>query len=54
MTMIVVTHEMRFAREVGKRVLFMDGGLIAEEGPPEKVFGAPENPRTKEFLKKVL
>jgi arginine/lysine/histidine transport system ATP-binding protein len=54
MTMIVVTHEMRFAREVGKRVLFMDGGLIAEEGPPEKVFGSPENPRTKEFLKKVL
>lgn len=54
MTMIVVTHEMRFAREVGKRVLFMDGGLIAEEGPPEKVFGSPENPRTREFLKKVL
>lgn len=54
MTMIVVTHEMRFAREVSSRVLFMDGGLIAEEGPPEKVFGAPENPRTKEFLRKVL
>ncbi|MCA1949943.1 MAG: amino acid ABC transporter ATP-binding protein [Treponema sp.] len=54
MTMIVVTHEMRFAREVGKRILFMDGGLIAEEGPPEKIFGAPENPRTKEFLRKVL
>ncbi len=54
MTMIVVTHEMRFAREVGKRVLFMDGGLIAEEGPPEKIFGSPENPRTREFLKKVL
>lgn len=54
MTMIVVTHEMRFAREVGKRILFMDGGLIAEEGPPEKVFGAPENQRTREFLRKVL
>lgn len=54
MTMIVVTHEMRFAREVGKRILFMDGGIVAEEGPPEKIFGAPENPRTREFLRKVL
>jgi polar amino acid transport system ATP-binding protein len=54
MTMIVVTHEMRFARDVGKRILFMDGGLIAEEGPPEKLFDAPENPRTREFLRKVL
>jgi ABC-type polar amino acid transport system ATPase subunit len=54
MTMIVVTHEMRFAREVGTRVLFMDQGLIAEEGPPEKLFGSPENPRTREFLRKVL
>ncbi len=54
MTMIVVTHEMRFAREVGKRILFMDGGIIAEEGPPAKIFGDPENPRTKEFLRKVL
>jgi ABC-type histidine transport system ATPase subunit len=45
---------MRFAREVGKRILFMDGGLIAEEGPPEKVFGDPENQRTREFLRKVL
>ncbi|HCM26670.1 MAG TPA: peptide ABC transporter ATP-binding protein, partial [Treponema sp.] len=49
-----VTHEMRFAREVGTRVLFMDEGLIAEEGPPEKLFGSPENPRTREFLRKVL
>ena len=54
MTMIVVTHEMRFAREVGTRVLFMDEGLIAEEGPPGKLFGSPENPRTREFLRKVL
>jgi len=54
MTMIVVTHEMRFAREVGTRILFMDDGLIAEEGKPEKIFGSPENPRTREFLKKVL
>ena len=54
MTMIVVTHEMRFAREVGTRILFMDEGLIAEEGPPKKLFDAPENPRTREFLRKVL
>jgi polar amino acid transport system ATP-binding protein len=54
MTMIVVTHEMRFAREVGTRILFMDGGGIAEEGPPGKIFESPENPRTREFLKKVL
>ena len=54
MTMIVVTHEMRFARDVGTRVLFMDEGLIAEEGPPAKIFGDPENQRTKEFLRKVL
>ncbi|MFQ3547503.1 MAG: amino acid ABC transporter ATP-binding protein [Termitinemataceae bacterium] len=54
MTMIVVTHEMRFAREVGSRILFMDEGRIAEEGPPEKIFGNAENPRTREFLRKVL
>ncbi len=54
MTMIVVTHEMRFARDVGTRVLFMDEGLIAEEGPPSKIFSDPEHARTKEFLKKVL
>lgn len=54
MTMIVVTHEMGFAREVGKRIMFMDEGLIAEEGPPAKLFGSPEHPRTREFLKKVL
>jgi len=52
--MIVVTHEMRFARDVGKRVLFMDEGLIAEEGSPSTIFTNPQNPRTKEFLKKVL
>jgi polar amino acid transport system ATP-binding protein len=53
MTMAVVTHEMRFAREVGSRVLFMDEGIILEEGSPEKIFGHPENPRTQEFLAKV-
>ena len=54
MTMVVVTHEMGFAREVGDRVLFMDDGLILEEGVPEEIFGSPTNPRTRDFLNKVL
>ena len=54
MTMVIVTHEMGFAREVANRVLFMDGGVITEEAPPEELFGNPKNPRTKEFLSKVL
>ena len=54
MTMVVVTHEMGFAREVGDRVLFMDGGLILEESTPEEIFGNPQNPRTRDFLNKVL
>ena len=54
MTMVVVTHEMGFAREVGTRILFMDGGVIAEQAPPEEFFSNPKNPRTKEFLSKVL
>lgn len=54
MTMVVVTHEMGFAKEVGDRVLFMDEGMIAEEGTPEMLFGNPQNPRTKDFLRKVL
>ena len=54
MTMVVVTHEMGFAREVGDRVLFMDGGYIVEQGHPEEVFGNPQNERTKAFLGKVL
>ncbi len=53
-TMVVVTHEMGFAREVGDRVLFIDGGIITEEGPPAEVFGHPKNARTQEFLSKVL
>lgn len=53
-TMVVVTHEMGFAREVGDRVLFMDGGNIVEEGTPEEIFGNPQNERTKAFLSKVL
>jgi len=54
MTMVVVTHEMGFAKEVGDRVLFMDEGRIVEEGSPEAVFSNPQNPRTKDFLGKVL
>ncbi len=54
MTMVVVTHEMGFAREVGDRVLFMDQGYIMEEGKPEDLFGAPQNERTRNFLSKVL
>lgn len=54
MTMVIVTHEMGFAREVADRVLFMDGGVIAEEGKPKDLFANPQNPRTKEFLSKVL
>jgi len=53
-TMVVVTHEMGFAREVGDRVLFIDGGVISEDGPPEDVFGNPKGARIKEFLSKVL
>ena len=53
-TMVVVTHEMGFARKVGTRVLFMDGGQIAEQGAPEEIFEHPQNARTKEFLSKVI
>ena len=54
MTMVVVTHEMGFARRVGTRILFMDEGIIQEEGSPEQIFDNPENPRTQSFLSKVL
>ena len=54
MTMVIVTHEMGFAREVGTRVLFMADGAIAEEGTPDEIFSAPESPRLREFLSKVL
>jgi polar amino acid transport system ATP-binding protein len=52
--MVVVTHEMGFAREVADRILFIDQGIILEEGAPEEFFGNPKMPRTKEFLSKVL
>ena len=54
MTMVVVTHEMGFAREVGNRVLFMDEGKVVEQGTPEQIFGNPQHPRLKDFLSKVL
>ena len=54
MTTVIVTHEMGFAKEVSDRVFFMDGGIIAEKGSPDQVFNHPSNPRTKEFLSKVL
>lgn len=54
MTMVVVTHEMGFAREMGDRVIFMDGGYIVEEGDPQQIFTNPQNERTKNFLDKVL
>ena len=54
MTMVVVTHEMGFAREVGDRVLFMDEGSIVEEGSPAQIFGNPQNRRTQDFLSKLL
>ena len=54
MTSVIVTHEMGFAREVSDRILFMDGGIIAESGKPDDIMSNPQNPRTKEFLSKVL
>ena len=53
-TMVVVTHEMGFARKVGTRILFMDDGLVAEEGTPEEIFDHPKNERTRDFLSKVI
>ena len=54
MTMVVVTHEMGFAREVSNRVLFLDGGVIAEEGTPDQIFNHPQTERLQSFLAKVL
>jgi polar amino acid transport system ATP-binding protein len=54
MTMMVVTHEMSFAREVADRVIFMDGGVVVEDGPPGQVIGAPAHERTRRFLTRVL
>ena len=54
MTMIIATHEMSFAREVSSQICFLDGGVICEQGPPEQIFSAPKEPRTREFLARVL
>ena len=54
MTMVVVTHEMKFAQEIGDRVIFMDKGMIVEEGPPQRIFTEPANPRTRSFLTRVM
>ena len=54
LTMIVVTHEMSFAHEVANKIVFMDKGIIAEEGEPKDIFSNPKNPRTKEFLKRII
>ena len=54
MTMVIVTHEMGFAREVADRVIFMDGGYIVEQNTPQEIFGHPQNERTKDFLNKIL
>lgn len=54
MTMLIVTHEMGFARDVADRVCFLDGGRILEEAPPAKLFSAPENPRTRQFLQRII
>ncbi len=54
MTSVIVTHEMGFAKEISDRVVFMDGGIVAEEGTPDEIFNHPQNPRTQDFLSKVL
>jgi polar amino acid transport system ATP-binding protein len=54
MTMVVVTHEMGFARQVADTVVFMDAGVVVESGPPEQIFDAPQSPRLKKFLSQVL
>ena len=54
MTMLIATHEMGFARDIAHRVCFLDGGRVLEEGPPSKIFGAPQNPRTARFLQRII
>jgi polar amino acid transport system ATP-binding protein len=54
MTMVIATHEMSFAREVADRVCFLDAGVICEEGPPDEIFTAPRETRTREFLSRVI
>ena len=54
MTMLIATHEMGFARDIANRVVFLDDGRILEEGPPGKIFSAPEQPRTRQFLDRII
>jgi polar amino acid transport system ATP-binding protein len=54
MTMLIATHEMAFARDIAHRVVFLDGGVILEQGPPERIFSSPENPRTQQFLQRII
>jgi len=54
MTMLIATHEMGFAREIADRILFLDAGVVLEEGPPEQIFSAPREPRTQQFLQRIV
>ncbi len=54
MTMLIATHEMGFAREIANRVCFLDGGVILEQGPPDQIFSAPQEPRTRQFLQRIV
>jgi polar amino acid transport system ATP-binding protein len=54
MTMLIATHEMSFARDIANRVCFLDGGVILEEGPPAEIFSSPGNPRTQQFLQRII
>ncbi len=54
MTMLIATHEMGFARDVASRVCFLDDGLILEEGPPDEIFSRPKEPRTRQFLERIV
>ena len=54
MTMLIATHEMGFARDVAHRVCFLDEGVLLEEGPPEQIFGTPREPRTQQFLQRII
>ena len=54
MTMLIATHEMGFAREIANLVCFLDGGMILEQGPPAQIFSAPQEPRTRQFLQRIV
>jgi polar amino acid transport system ATP-binding protein len=54
MTMLIATHEMAFARDIADRVCFLDGGVILEQGPPAQIFSAPREPRTQQFLERIV